>query len=85
MNQQPTAILGTNAVLAVLIGGAVDPALRDNSAGSVMMSEQWYAGCCRAFNFAKYTYPWLEWRSNLGLQSICSRRTYNAQGHQDDR
>lgn len=42
-NQQPTAIIGASALLAILIGGALSPALRDISAGSVMMAEQWYA------------------------------------------
>lgn len=42
-NQQPTAIIGASALLAIIIGGALSPALRDISSGSVMMAEQWYA------------------------------------------
>ena len=42
-NQQPTALIGASALLAILIGGALSPALRDISSGSVMMAEQWYA------------------------------------------
>jgi hypothetical protein len=42
-SQQPTAIIGASALLAILLGGALSPALRDISAGSVMMAEQWYA------------------------------------------
>ena len=41
--QQPTALIGASAILAILIGGALSPALRDISSGSVMMAEQWYA------------------------------------------
>jgi hypothetical protein len=42
-NQQPTALIGASALVAILIGGALGPALRDISTGSVMMAEQWYA------------------------------------------
>ncbi|HEX8182143.1 MAG TPA: mechanosensitive ion channel family protein [Candidatus Saccharimonadales bacterium] len=42
-SQQPTALIGTSALLAIIIGGALGPALRDISSGSVMMAEQWYA------------------------------------------
>ncbi len=42
-NQQPTALIGASALLAIIIGGALSPTLRDISAGSVMMAEQWYA------------------------------------------
>lgn len=42
-NQQPTALIGASALLAIIIGGALSPALRDISSGSVMMAEQWYA------------------------------------------
>jgi hypothetical protein len=41
--QQPTALIGASALLAIVIGGALSPALRDISAGSLMMAEQWYA------------------------------------------
>jgi hypothetical protein len=41
--QQPTAIIGASALLAIILGGALSPALRDIAAGSVMMAEQWYA------------------------------------------
>jgi hypothetical protein len=41
--QQPTAIIGASALLAILVGGAIGPTLRDISSGSVMMAEQWYA------------------------------------------
>lgn len=40
--QQPTALIGASAVVAILLGGALGPTLRDISAGSVMMAEQWY-------------------------------------------
>lgn len=42
-NQQPTALIGASALIAIVIGGALSPSLRDISAGSVMMAEQWYA------------------------------------------
>jgi hypothetical protein len=42
-DQQQTAIIGVSAMAAILIGGALGPALRDISAGGVMMAEQWYA------------------------------------------
>jgi hypothetical protein len=41
--QQPTAIIGASAVLAIILGGALGPVLRDIATGSVMMAEQWYA------------------------------------------
>lgn len=41
--QQPIALIASSALLAILIGGALGPMLRDISAGSVMMAEQWYA------------------------------------------
>ncbi|HEX8227190.1 MAG TPA: mechanosensitive ion channel family protein [Candidatus Saccharimonadales bacterium] len=41
--QKPSALIGASALLAILIGGALGPALRDISAGTVMMAEQWYA------------------------------------------
>lgn len=41
--QQPTAIIGASALAAILLGGALGPALRDISSGTVMMAEQWYA------------------------------------------
>jgi small-conductance mechanosensitive channel len=41
--QQPTALIGASALFAILVGGALGPALRDISSGSVMMAEQWYA------------------------------------------
>jgi hypothetical protein len=42
-NQQPTALIASSALLAILLGGALSPTLRDISAGGVMMAEQWYA------------------------------------------
>lgn len=42
-NQQPTAIIGASALAAIIIGAVLGPTLRDISAGSVMMAEQWYA------------------------------------------
>ncbi len=41
--QQPTALVGASALLAIILGGALSPALRDIAAGSSMMAEQWYA------------------------------------------
>jgi hypothetical protein len=41
--QQPTAIIGASALLAIILGASLSPALRDIAAGSVMMAEQWYA------------------------------------------
>lgn len=41
-NTQPTALIASSALLAILIGGALGPTLRDISAGGVMMAEQWY-------------------------------------------
>lgn len=40
---QPTALIGASALLAIIIGGALSPTLRDISAGGMMMAEQWYA------------------------------------------
>ncbi|MDB5164763.1 MAG: mechanosensitive ion channel MscS, small conductance mechanosensitive channel [Candidatus Saccharibacteria bacterium] len=39
---QPTAIIGASALAALLVSGALSPALRDLAAGSYMMAEQWY-------------------------------------------
>lgn len=41
--QQPTALIGASALFAIILGGALSPALRDISSGGVMMAEQWYA------------------------------------------
>ena len=41
-NQQPTAIIGASALFVVLASATLGPVLRDLSAGSVMMAEQWY-------------------------------------------
>lgn len=41
-NQQPTAIIGASALFVVLASATLGPILRDLSAGSVMMAEQWY-------------------------------------------
>lgn len=41
--QQPTALIGASAILAIILGGALGPMLRDISSGAVMMAEQWYA------------------------------------------
>lgn len=40
--QQPTAVIGASAVLAILLGGALAPILRDLANGSVMMAEHWF-------------------------------------------
>lgn len=40
--QQPTALLGASAVIAIVIGGALSPVLRDLASGSVMMAEHWF-------------------------------------------
>lgn len=42
-NQQPRALVGASALLVILLGGALSPALRDIASGGVMMAEQWYA------------------------------------------
>lgn len=39
---QPSAILGASAVLIVVLGNTLAPALRDITSGSLMMAEQWY-------------------------------------------
>ncbi|HSH18506.1 MAG TPA: mechanosensitive ion channel family protein [Candidatus Saccharimonadales bacterium] len=39
---QPTALIASSALLAILIGGALTPTLRDISGGAFMMVEQWY-------------------------------------------
>jgi hypothetical protein len=39
---QPSAIIGASAVIAIILGGALSPVLRDLSAGSAMMAEHWY-------------------------------------------
>lgn len=41
-NQQPTAIIGASALIIVLVSTTLGPILRDISAGTVMMAEQWY-------------------------------------------
>jgi hypothetical protein len=41
-NQQSTAILGTGAILTIILSGALINTLRDVASGSVMMAEQWY-------------------------------------------
>jgi hypothetical protein len=41
-NQESTAILGTGAILTILLSGALINTLRDIASGSVMMAEQWY-------------------------------------------
>lgn len=40
--EQPTAIIGASAVIAIVLGGALSPVLRDLASGSVMMAEHWY-------------------------------------------
>jgi len=40
--QQPTALLGASAVLAVILTGTLGPVLRDLSYGASMMAEHWY-------------------------------------------
>ena len=40
--QQPTALLGASAVVAIVLGGALSPVLRDLASGSVMMAEHWF-------------------------------------------
>ena len=39
---QPTALIGASAVLAIVLGGALSPLLRDLASGSVMMAEHWF-------------------------------------------
>ena len=39
---QPSAILGASALLIVVLGNTLAPALRDVTSGSLMMAEQWY-------------------------------------------
>ncbi len=40
--QQPTALIGASAVIAIVLGGALSPVLRDLASGSVMMAEHWF-------------------------------------------
>ena len=40
--QQPTALLGASAILAILLTGAISPILRDVAYGVGMMAEHWY-------------------------------------------
>lgn len=39
---QPTAIVGASAVLAIILGSTLAPALRDIASGGLMMAEHWY-------------------------------------------
>ncbi len=41
-SQQPTALLGAGAVLAIVLSGSLSPILRDISFGAGMMVEHWY-------------------------------------------
>lgn len=41
-NQQSAAILGTGAILTIILSGALINTLRDIASGSVMMAEQWF-------------------------------------------
>jgi len=41
-SQQPTALLGASAVLAILLTGTFGPILRDFAYGASMMAEHWY-------------------------------------------
>lgn len=41
-NQQPTALVGASALLAIVIGGVFSPLLRDFAFGSGMMAEHWF-------------------------------------------
>ncbi len=41
-SQQPTALLGAGAVLAIVITGSISPILRDVAFGAGMMIEHWY-------------------------------------------
>ena len=40
--QQPTALIGASAIIAILAGGVFSPILRDFASGSMMMSERWF-------------------------------------------
>jgi hypothetical protein len=40
--QQPTALLGASALLAILLSGSISPILRDVAYGAGMMAEHWY-------------------------------------------
>jgi hypothetical protein len=42
-NGAPTGIIGASALAAIMLGATIAPLLRDISAGSIMMAEQWYA------------------------------------------
>lgn len=41
-HQQPTALIGASAVVAIVLGGVLGPLLRDLAYGSVMMAEHWF-------------------------------------------
>jgi hypothetical protein len=41
-NQQPTAVIGSAALVAIIAGATVAPLLRDFAYGGIMMVEQWY-------------------------------------------
>jgi hypothetical protein len=41
-HQQPTALIGASAVIAIVLGGVLGPLLRDLAYGSVMMAEHWF-------------------------------------------
>lgn len=41
-DQQPTALIGTSVLFAVLAGGILGPVLRDLAYGSMMMTEHWF-------------------------------------------
>ncbi|HET9174625.1 MAG TPA: mechanosensitive ion channel family protein [Candidatus Saccharimonadales bacterium] len=41
-SHQPSAILGASALVIVVLGNTLAPALRDITSGSLMMAEQWY-------------------------------------------
>ena len=41
-HQQPTALIGASAVLAIILGGVLAPLLRDFASGSMMMAEHWF-------------------------------------------
>ena len=41
-HEQPTALLGASAVLALVLGGVMSPLLRDFAFGGVMMAEHWF-------------------------------------------
>jgi hypothetical protein len=40
--QQPTALIGASAVIAIVLAGVLGPLLRDLAYGSVMMAEHWF-------------------------------------------